>query len=168
VGTPQKGMEIIKIVRAGVEGIGAQEANHICLSLSGQHCSQGGKQMFPTLMLLPLGRTHQTSQAMVRLNAHPEKSRGIRVENCGLLFLGTPHSGTVQADWNDFVAGIAVLFGIRFDVVDSLRSFNGFGVESKEAFRSLPQQPPYFCLCETKMVTIAAGVSRLVSFESSY
>ena len=111
---------------------------------------------------------HQTSQAMVHLNAHPEKSHGIRVENCGLLFLGTPHSGTVQADWNDFVAGIAVLFGIRFDVVDSLRSFNGFGVESKEAFRSLPQQPPYFCLCETKMVTVAAGVSRLVSFESSY
>jgi hypothetical protein len=87
---------------------------------------------------------------MVRLNAHPEKYHGIRVENCGLLFLGTPHSGTVQADWNDFVAGIAVLFGVRFDVVDSLRSFNGFSVESKEAFGSLPQQPPYFCLCETR------------------
>jgi hypothetical protein len=101
---------------------------------------------------------------MVRLNAHPEKYHGIRVENCGLLFLGTPHSGTVQADWNDFVAGIAVLFGVRFDVVDSLRSFNGFSVESKEAFGSLPQQPP----CETKLVTITPGISRLVSFESSY
>jgi hypothetical protein len=105
---------------------------------------------------------------MVRLNAHPEKYHGIRVENCGLLFLGTPHSGTVQADWNDFVTGIAVLLGVRFDVVDSLRSFNGFSVESKEAFGSLPKQPPYFCLCETKLVTIAPGISRLVSFESSY
>jgi hypothetical protein len=124
--------------------------------------------MFPGHMLLSLGGTHQTSQAMVRLNAHSEKSHGIRVENCGLLFLGTPHSGTVQADWNDFVAGIAVLFGVRFDVVDSLQSFNGFGVESKEAFGSLPVQPPYFCICETKLVAIAPGVSRLVSFESSY
>jgi hypothetical protein len=99
---------------------------------------------------------------MVRLNAHPEKYDGIRVEHCGLLFLGTPHSGTVQADWNEYIAGIVTLFGVRTDILDSLRSFNGFGVESKEAFGSISAKPPYYCLCETRLIEIL-GNSRLVS-----
>ena len=99
---------------------------------------------------------------MIRLNAHPEKYYGISVDQCGLLFLGTPHSGTVQADWNDFLAGIAAVVGIRTEILDNLRSFNGFGVESKEAFGSIPAEPPYYCLCETKLINVV-GNRRLVS-----
>lgn len=102
---------------------------------------------------------------MIRLNSHPEKYGGIRVEQCGLLFLGVPHSGSDQADWNDFVSGIASLFGIRTEIVESLRSFNGFGVESKEAFKSIPRQPPYFCLCETRRIDVAPSQSRLVGHD---
>jgi hypothetical protein len=105
---------------------------------------------------------------MIRVNAHPEKYDGIRIEKCGLLFLGVPHSGTDQADWNDFVSGIASIFGIRTDIVETLRSFNGFGVESKEAFKSILRQPPYFCLCETRRIEIAPSQSRLVSYDNNF
>jgi hypothetical protein len=101
---------------------------------------------------------------MVRLNAHPEKYDGLNVENCGLLFLGTPHSGTTLADWNDFLSGLAAVAGLRTDVIDNLRSFNGFGVESKEAFGSIPRRPPYYCLCETKLIKIG-GQPALVSLK---
>jgi hypothetical protein len=99
---------------------------------------------------------------MIRLNGHPEKYAGIRIENCGLLFLGTPHSGTIQADWNDFVYGLAAVGGVRTEVLQDLRSFNGFGVESKEAFGSMAFKPPYYCICETKLAKIG-GAYRLVS-----
>jgi hypothetical protein len=104
---------------------------------------------------------------MVRLSTHPEKYAGIGIDKCGLLFLGTPHSGTIQADWNAFVDGLAAIGGVRTDIIAQLKSFNGFGVESKEAFASItPTPPPYYCLSETREVRIA-GVLRCVSLHST-
>ncbi len=101
---------------------------------------------------------------MVRLEAHPEKYNGITPNRCGLLFLATPHSGASIADWNKYLVDLAELvFGVRSNaIVDNLRSFNPFSVESKEAFLSLPVVPPYFCLCETKMAKVA-GNYKIVS-----
>jgi hypothetical protein len=99
---------------------------------------------------------------MIRLNADQDDFPGIRVENCGMLFLATPHSGTIQADWNKYLLGLAELGGVRKDVLQDLHSFNGFSVESKKAFRKIPAKPPFFCFSETKKVKIA-GEYRLVS-----
>lgn len=101
-------------------------------------------------------------KAMIRLDAHPERYTGIRIENCGLLFLGTPHSGTVQADWNAFIDGLLAIGGIRTEVLKELKSFNEFSVESKDGFASIPAKPPYFCIHEIRMVKVP-GKHRYVS-----
>ncbi|KAE9364446.1 hypothetical protein N431DRAFT_563751 [Stipitochalara longipes BDJ] len=106
-------------------------------------------------------------EAMVRLDAHAEKYTGIRIENCGLLFLGTPHSGTTLADWNIFLSGIAAVGGVRTDVIAKLRSFNGFGVESKEAFSSIKNRPPHYCLCETRLINIGGSSALVVTKDSA-
>lgn len=102
---------------------------------------------------------------MILLYTYPKKYPHIRIEDCGLLFLGTPHSGTTLANWNAFLSGIAAVAGIRTDVIDKLRSFNGFGVESKEAFSNIMPCPPHYCLHETRCISIG-GKSALVSARS--
>jgi hypothetical protein len=99
---------------------------------------------------------------MIRLHASPREYNGLFIDRCGLLFLGTPHSGSTLADWNNFISTLSTLFGVRADILDKLRSFNGFGVESKQAFDKIKPRPPYFCLCETKLTSIA-GKLELVS-----
>jgi hypothetical protein len=138
-------------------------ADHLRLPFARRHCCK--RSRLPAWRhISKKKRLFKSIQAMIRLNSHPEKYTGIDIKQCGLLFLGVPHSGTDQADWNNFVSGIASIFGVRMEIVEALRSFNGFGVESKEAFKSIAQQPPYFCLCETRQIDIAPGQSRLVSF----
>jgi hypothetical protein len=85
---------------------------------------------------------------------------------CGLLFLGTPHSGSTSADFNKFISNLSALFGVRVDILNKLRSFNGFAVSSKEAFRRIKPSPPYACLCESKRTNVA-GTLQLVSLRTS-
>ena len=58
--------------------------------------------------------------------------------------------------------GLAVVGGVRTKVLQNLRSFNGFRVESKEAFRSIAVKPPYYCIYETKRAKIGSA-HRLIS-----
>jgi len=104
---------------------------------------------------------------MIRLEAYPKNYHGIQIKDCGLLFLGTPHSGTTLAHWNSFLSGIAAVTGVRTELIDELRSFNGFGLESKESFAKIEPRPPHFCLCETRCIDIG-GVSALVSYISVF
>jgi hypothetical protein len=101
---------------------------------------------------------------MIRLYDYSEsyKDRGLCIEQCGLLFLGTPHSGSTSADCNKFISNLTTLFGVRADILDNLRPFNGFAVASKEAFGRIKPCPPYRCLCETERTRVA-GKLRLVS-----
>jgi hypothetical protein len=72
---------------------------------------------------------------MIRLNdfSHKPEYQGLSLERCGLLFLSTPHSGTTEADWNDFLVGVAkITFGVRPEIISSLRSFNLLSTESQE------------------------------------
>src|SRR6266487_488021 len=101
---------------------------------------------------------------MVRLNQYPDRFSNINLENCGLLFPGTPHSGTSDADWNKCLVDIAELtFGVRSNtIVDILRPFNRSSIESQDAFANMRIIPPFFCLCESKKPKVG-GTLRYIS-----
>ena len=101
---------------------------------------------------------------MIRLNTQPLKFDGVKLENCGLLFLSTPHSGTTQADWNEFLLNLSELvLGVRNqELVHQLQSFNTSSVDSEEAFSTMRFQPPFHCFCEGEK-TMVGGKSRTVS-----
>lgn len=97
---------------------------------------------------------------MIRLGNFPEQYSNVSLGQCGLLFLGTPHSGTREADWNEAVVAISDLaFGVRSkDIVDKLRAFNDTSVASKEAFAALNPPPPYFCFSEGKKTKVLGSL----------
>ena len=103
-------------------------------------------------------------EAMIRLNTQPAKFDGVKLENCGLLFLSTPHSGTTQADWNELLLNLSeFLLGVRSnEIVHQLQSFNPSSVDSEEAFSTMKFQPPFHCFCEGEK-TVLKGKSRTVS-----
>jgi hypothetical protein len=95
---------------------------------------------------------------MIRLNeyAHKQEYQGINLKSCGLLFLSTPHSGSSEADWNNFLLGIAQLsLGMRSEILNSLKSFNPLSAESQEDFANMKHQPPFAAFSETKRTKIA-------------
>ena len=106
-------------------------------------------------------------EAMIRLNTHPAKFDGVKLENCGLLFLSTPHSGTTQADWNELLLNLSdFVLGVRnLAIVHQLQSFNTSSVDSEEAFSTMKFQPPFHCFCEGEK-TVLNGKSRTVSRDS--
>lgn len=99
---------------------------------------------------------------MIRLEKFPVE--GLKLENCGLLFLSTPHSGTVQADWNDVWLPFAKAGGVsRGQVfIQLLSSFNEASVDAREQFAALKPVPPIECLYETQKTSVA-GTERMVS-----
>ncbi len=101
---------------------------------------------------------------MIRLNTQPAKFDGVKLKHCGLLFLSTPHSGTTQADWNEFLLSISELVvGLRnHELIRQLQSFNASSVDSEEAFSTMKVQPPFHCFCEGEK-TMVGGKSRTVS-----
>jgi hypothetical protein len=105
-------------------------------------------------------------EAMIRLHFFPHKFDGIKLENCGLVFLSTPHSGSVEADWNSFLANILEsTVGLRTHaIIDQLRPFNPFSVDSSEAFSNMRITPPIFCFVEGDK-THVAGKKRMVCSE---
>lgn len=101
---------------------------------------------------------------MIPLNTQPAKFDGVKLEDCGLLFLSTPHSGTTQADWNEFLLNLSELvLGVRgHEIIHQLQSFNTSSVDSEEAFSTMRVQPPFHCFCEGEK-TMVGGKSRTVS-----
>ena len=110
-------------------------------------------------------------QAMIRLHYLPEKFFGITLGKCGLLFLSTPHVGSQQADWSNFLVSVLeVTAGLksRF-IVDELRTLNPSSVDSIEAFRNMKKDkkvPPFICLCEGNK-TKKGGKERMVGLNIS-
>lgn len=103
-------------------------------------------------------------EAMIRLDHFQHRSPNIRLENCGLLFLSTPHSGTVEADWNKYLVDIAELTaGLRPEIIDGLRSFNRSSVDSQEHFANMKKNPPFFCLCESEKTKVGPTLRYVVS-----
>jgi len=95
---------------------------------------------------------------MIRLNEYSHRSeyKGIDLKLCGMLFLSTPHSGSTDADWNNFLVDIAQMtMGIRPEIVNSLRSFNPLSAEAQEDFANMKHQPPFDAFYETQRTKIA-------------
>ena len=106
-------------------------------------------------------------QAMIRLHYLPEKFSGITLGKCGLLFLSTPHVGSHQADWGEFLVSVLeVTAGLQSkSIVDELRTLSPSSVDSIEAFQSMKKDnkvPPFICLCEGNK-TKKGGKERMVS-----
>lgn len=99
---------------------------------------------------------------MIRLGRLP--SKGLKLENCGLLFLSTPHSGTKEADWNDSWLLLAKGGGASRGRVFTqlLSAFNQASVNAQEQFGALKPVPPVECLYETQKTSVA-GTNRIVS-----
>lgn len=96
---------------------------------------------------------------MIRLDRLPHKFPNIRLENCGLLFLSTPHSGTTEADWNKYLVDIAELTaGLRPEIINGLRPFNRSSVDSQEHFATMKEIPPFFCLCESNKTKVGPSL----------
>ncbi|KAH8687335.1 P-loop containing nucleoside triphosphate hydrolase protein [Tricladium varicosporioides] len=96
---------------------------------------------------------------MIRLDQFPHKFLNIRLKNCGLLFLSTPHSGTKEADWNKYLVDIGeITVGLRAEIINELRSFNRSSVDSQEHFRNMKIIPPLFCLCESEKTRVGPSL----------
>lgn len=93
---------------------------------------------------------------MIRLNEYDKPEyRGVQLEHCGLLFLSTPHSGTTEADWNTLLLDIAnVSWGVRTEIVDSLRAFNPTSSESQDQYANMKVKPPFAALYETSKTKV--------------
>lgn len=89
-------------------------------------------------------------EAMIELNRHLNLYPGLDLRYCGLLFLATPHSGVVLADWNPYLVQFSELMGIRGrELTQILQAFNKGSHVSKQDFKRLPYPVPYECLHET-------------------
>lgn len=101
---------------------------------------------------------------MIRLHRQASQFEGIKLNMCGLVFLSTPHSGTTEADWNQFLLSISeITLGVRSHaIVDQLKSFNSSSVDSEEEFAAMSTVPPFHCFCEGEK-TLIVGKYRTVS-----
>jgi Putative serine esterase (DUF676) len=98
-------------------------------------------------------------KAMERLFFYPSDYPGISLSNCGLLFLSTPHLGTVEANYGEFLTGVLnSLFGLRNDaILKELQSFNSSAVEATKAWGTMRKDnkmPPFECLCESRQTKL--------------
>jgi alpha-beta hydrolase superfamily lysophospholipase len=98
-------------------------------------------------------------KAMERLFFYPSDYPGISLSNCGLLFLSTPHLGTIEADYGEFLTGVlSSLFGLRNEaILKELQSFNSSAVEATKAWGTMrkdKKMPPFECLCESRQTKL--------------
>ena len=100
---------------------------------------------------------------MIRLGEVPGQYEGLDLNQCGLLFLGTPHSGTVGANWNDLLIELAKIgkVGRGRDFTRMLSAFNQESVGAKERFGLLQPVPPFICVYETQRTPVK-GTERTV------
>ena len=103
------------------------------------------------------------AQAMIRLQDTPNHYPGLSLERCGLLFLSTPHSGAIAANWNDVLIEFAKLFQVKRgrEFTQLLSAFNSASTDAKERFGLLRSVPPFKCLYETQAMTVL-GTKRVV------
>jgi len=100
---------------------------------------------------------------MVRLRNRPLATyEGIKLSACGLLFLGTPFSGSNEAEWSNFLLEWAKFSGLRTDLVQQLKTFNPFTRLRKADFAAIHPELPFYCFAEGQR-TFVMGKSREVS-----
>ena len=101
--------------------------------------------------------------AMAGMHSMPEKFKGLSLEECGMLFLSTPHLGSQEADRSPFLVALGEgLVGLRSGVVKELQSFNMSSVDNTEIFQAMKVKPAFQCFCESEPTSVL-GKSRQVS-----
>lgn len=75
--------------------------------------------------------------------------QNIKLSQCGIVFLATPHSGSTKADWSNFIVAVThTLGGVRQETVKTLESFNTASVWDTAEFLNLDPCPPFRCFAE--------------------
>jgi triacylglycerol esterase/lipase EstA (alpha/beta hydrolase family) len=95
--------------------------------------------------------------AMTRMHSLPDKFKGLSLEKCGILFLSTPHLGSLQADRSPFIVALGEgLVGLRTGVVKELQSFNASSVDNTDMFQAMKVKPVFQCFCESEPTRVLA------------
>ncbi|KAI1326333.1 hypothetical protein F5Y16DRAFT_234913 [Xylariaceae sp. FL0255] len=112
-------------------------------------------------------------EAMVELNrdVSQRKSRlydGLDPSLCGLLFMATPHSGSLMGVWNDYLIQLAQLTGLRArEFSQVLGAFNRSSRISKRDFELLDPPIPYECLYETRKMRVGFKEAIIVTADAA-
>ncbi|KAF7953923.1 uncharacterized protein EAE97_001321 [Botrytis byssoidea] len=109
-------------------------------------------------------------QAMIELDKYGSQSEynGISPAKCALLFLSTPRSGSLEADWSDFLTDIAQLtMGVRKEIVKTLGSFDPMSTESQREFMNMNIIPPFDAFFETRVTSVARIIHRQIVIQQS-
>jgi hypothetical protein len=100
--------------------------------------------------------------AMTRMHTLPNKFKGLSLEECGILFLSTPHLGSLEADRSPFLIALGEgLVGLRTGVIKELQSFNASSVDNTDIFQAMKVKPVFQCFCESEPTQVL-GKGRLV------
>jgi hypothetical protein len=86
----------------------------------------------------------------------------IGVNQCGVIFLGTPHSGSHSADWSDVLVALGGTFGLRSEIVDHLKTFSPMLLASQKAWDENQKDPsskaiPIVCFSEALKSKVGLG-----------
>ncbi|CVK85068.1 uncharacterized protein FMAN_01986 [Fusarium mangiferae] len=106
-------------------------------------------------------------KAMARLHLNPS-CQNIKLSQCGILFLATPHSGSTKADWSNFIVAVThTLGGVRPETVKTLESFNTASVWDTAEFLNLDPCPPFRCFAEGLKMRVKGTNQHIVTQSSA-
>ncbi|TVY69839.1 Protein SERAC1 [Fusarium oxysporum f. sp. cubense] len=106
-------------------------------------------------------------KAMARLYPTPN-CQNIKLSQCGIVFLATPHSGSTKADWSSFLVATAhTIGGVRAETVKTLQSFNTASVWDTAAFLNLEPCPPFRCFAEGLKMRVKGTNQHIVTQASA-
>jgi hypothetical protein len=102
-------------------------------------------------------------KAIVQLFRHANDYENLKLRQCGLLFLSTPHSGSLQANWGPFISGLGESVGFRSqNIISELQPYSASSVDETKDFQDMKEnRPPFYCYCEGN-ATLAVGKFRYV------
>ncbi|KAJ2990949.1 hypothetical protein NUW58_g2706 [Xylaria curta] len=107
-------------------------------------------------------------EAMVELSREAQLYDGLDPKCCGLLFLATPHSGSLSAIWNGYLVQLAQLTGLRArDFIQILGAFNNSSRMSKRDFGRLEPPIPFECLYETRKMKAGGWKDIIVTADAA-
>ncbi|KAM0083609.1 hypothetical protein ACKRZS_004194 [Fusarium odoratissimum] len=106
-------------------------------------------------------------KAMARL--HPTHNcQNIKLSQCGIVFLATPHSGSTKADWSNFLVATAhTIGGVRPETVKTLQAFNTASVWDTAAFLNIEPCPPFRCFAEGLKMRVKGTNQHIVTQSSA-
>ncbi|KAL5617889.1 hypothetical protein FOVSG1_000111 [Fusarium oxysporum f. sp. vasinfectum] len=118
-------------------------------------------------LLRSLNEVRTGEKAMARIHLTPN-CQNIKLSQCGILFLATPHSGATKADWSNFLVATAhTIGGVRPETVKTLQSFNTASVWDTAAFLNLSPCPPFRCFAEGLRMRVKGTNQHIVTQASA-